>query len=1566
MVAAAAAGSSVGLPLLYGLHFPFALVAVLLALVWLGLPAGLAVAAAQAGVMAPLHQQSPALLLLGAEVVFVSVLLARARRREQERPFLPLLVGLYWLVLGAPLTLLDDLLRIDVAVVPTLLLVLKQAVNDIVTALLAECVLLAVALVQRRHPSLSIRRLLLVLFSVAALFPACVLTFLGTHDVHQRLERELFAQLRLFATLAAEMLPADAANPRSRTASEQRLQTLLAEHLPSTAEPTLRLLPSANGNASGEESPAPVSRQQRRLSIAQDHGQPRDPFDWSQVRYRLRLPLPEATNVAALEIELSAQVLIEQIHLWLQRWLLLLLAWAALVILVAHWLSRRLAAPLQAVLARADALPASIDSGQPMPAPPLSPLKEEVAAARAMNGLGERLQASFKALAEERDQQREQRALRALQAETLAELIGAEADERQVAEHLCQAIARQLPGHHCNLVVATPTDSLEVLAAPGMRTEEIALLNARLANQEGALAYQLAFETAEFSARTNLANTADDQPRLNYVGDNPPGACWCQPICGQYGQVLGVLAIAAPEPGRPNRFARALLEHGASLAAVALGNLKLRRDHRVLLDALSQAETGIVIAERLGNGDHAIRFVNKGFENLTGYRGDEVFGRDCRFLQGTDRDQPARRALRTALAAGEACQATLRNYRKDGSLFWNSVSITPVVDAQGRISHYIGIQRNDTDRIHALERLRASEAQLREITETIEEVFWVLDIDSNQLTYVSRAFEAIWEQPVAALRADPALWYAHIHADDRERVMREHAEVGADDHLKTCEYRLQIPAGRRKWIAERRFLVRDPEGRACRVIGVATEITDRKQAELDLIAREQLERELVALTTTFIVPSEIPFDRLLQDALAKVGDLAGADRAYIFQFDRDGETCSNTHEWVAADVEPMIATLQDCPVADFSVLLEALEEADLIVIPRVADLPKEWATLRQEFQRQGIQSLILVPLRRERQLSGFIGLDAVHRERGWLKGEVHFLRVLANVFLGALERKRVLAELWASTERYDALALQSRMMTWEIDPAGVYTYVNPVAEALLGYSPADLIGRKTFYELIPAAQRAEVKARAFTLIARHQPWRDFQAPVLTAAGRRLWLSVDGIPLFAADGSLRGYRGSALDITDVQQAETQRRDAEQALQRYAEDLERLVDLSNRGLDANAEIAALLGIAKDALGMSVAETGWRAPETPYQCLARLPAVGDQTSDGTADESAAQRAQAATEALFATPASALDQPRLIYGAALPTALTAQGYQCAVVTASRFPGDAAQQRWLLTQFWDARARATLASGERELLRFIAQRIAAIEHGAQLARDLVNAKQRETIGHLASGVAHDFNNVLAVLDANLYYLSVLVEEANLDDDSQQVIDDMNSVLGQAKVITSGMLALSRAGGVPLRTTLLDKPLTELADILRLMLPETLDWDLRVEPDLGAKTNAGFLQAALLNLALNARDAMTEGGTLSLIGCREHWSGEPPLMVGELTAGDYAAIRISDTGCGMTDAVLARIFEPLFSTKTQRVGHGLGMFMVREFVLRSGAGLSVSSTIGVGTTFTLLLPLAERDAEDLA
>ncbi|WP_462322020.1 sensor histidine kinase [Halochromatium sp.] len=241
------------------------------------------------------------------------------------------------------------------------------------------------------------------------------------------------------------------------------------------------------------------------------------------------------------------------------------------------------------------------------------------------------------------------------------------------------------------------------------------------------------------------------------------------------------------------------------------------------------------------------------------------------------------------------------------------------------------------------------------------------------------------------------------------------------------------------------------------------------------------------------------------------------------------------------------------------------------------------------------------------------------------------------------------------------------------------------------------------------------------------------------------------------------------------------------------------------------------------------------------------------------------------------------------------------------------------------------------------------------------SAKEHETIGHLASGVAHDFNNVLAVLDANLYFLRSFIKPTEPDAESTQVLDEMTSVLGQAKVITSGMLALSRAGGVPLRPTPLEPPLLELSDILRMMLPESIDWQLRVEPGLAATTNGGFLQAALLNLALNGRDAMPDGGKLSIKAEHTHWPGYPTLMVGDLKPDEYAVIHVDDTGGGIPAPILNRMFEPLFSTKTQQRGHGLGLFMVREFVLHSGAGLALHSNLGRGTQMQILLPLAETD-----
>ncbi|MGJ7457926.1 PAS domain S-box protein [Halomonas sp. MA07-2] len=129
-----------------------------------------------------------------------------------------------------------------------------------------------------------------------------------------------------------------------------------------------------------------------------------------------------------------------------------------------------------------------------------------------------------------------------------------------------------------------------------------------------------------------------------------------------------------------------------------------------LLERIVDAsEDGIVVAEQEGD-ENILIYVNKGFERLTGYSADEILYQDCRFLQNEDRDQEGLTAIRKALAEGRPCRTVLRNYRKDGTLFWNELSITPVHDDDDNLTYYIGVQKDVTERVEAqqeLERLKA-------------------------------------------------------------------------------------------------------------------------------------------------------------------------------------------------------------------------------------------------------------------------------------------------------------------------------------------------------------------------------------------------------------------------------------------------------------------------------------------------------------------------------------------------------------------------------------------------------------------------------------------------------------------------------------------------------------------------------------------------------------------------------------------------------------------------------------------------------------------------------------------
>ncbi len=141
---------------------------------------------------------------------------------------------------------------------------------------------------------------------------------------------------------------------------------------------------------------------------------------------------------------------------------------------------------------------------------------------------------------------------------------------------------------------------------------------------------------------------------------------------------------------------------------------------KLLQLVVNASNDGIVVAEQEGD-DNILIYVNKAFEDLTGYSSDEILYQDCRFLQKGDRDQQGLSAIREAVKSGEAVRQVIRNYRKDGSLFWNELSIAPVFNEADQLTYFIGVQKDVTAQVEALQRVEELEAEVQELKKQLAE-----------------------------------------------------------------------------------------------------------------------------------------------------------------------------------------------------------------------------------------------------------------------------------------------------------------------------------------------------------------------------------------------------------------------------------------------------------------------------------------------------------------------------------------------------------------------------------------------------------------------------------------------------------------------------------------------------------------------------------------------------------------------------------------------------------------------------------------------------------------------------
>jgi diguanylate cyclase (GGDEF)-like protein/PAS domain S-box-containing protein len=451
----------------------------------------------------------------------------------------------------------------------------------------------------------------------------------------------------------------------------------------------------------------------------------------------------------------------------------------------------------------------------------------------------------------------------------------------------------------------------------------------------------------------------------------------------------------------------------------------------------------------------------------------------------------------------------------------------PVVSDEGDVIGLFGIFTDVTERLRAEQELRDRERFLNSIFASIQDGLSILDTDLN------------------IVRVNPTLeqWYAHsLPLAGRKCYEAYH---GRDRPCDVCPSRETLETGKAAfavvpksgpggevagWLDLYTFPRMDPAtGQLEGVIEYVRDITARKQAEDALQRRSELERLITSISTGFIDLSHDEIDEGVNKALRTVGEFAGVDRTYVFQFREHTALADNTHEWCAPGVTAQIQNLKGVSFADeLPWVLGTLRNHEVLHIPRVADLPPEAESERAHFGRQDIQSLLAVPMIYEGTLMGLVGFDSVRSEKKWDEDAIVLLRIMSAVFSSALQRKRSEEAQRASEERYrlvfenatDMISLHS------LDDLR-YLYVNPAIRGNLGYTEEELVGTTAFRWVHPD-DRDVLRARLSEAMATGQGSVEFR--YRQKSGAYVWLEATGRTVLDE----RGERVALLisrDITD---------------------------------------------------------------------------------------------------------------------------------------------------------------------------------------------------------------------------------------------------------------------------------------------------------------------------------------------------------------------------------------------------------------------------------------------------
>jgi PAS domain S-box-containing protein len=481
------------------------------------------------------------------------------------------------------------------------------------------------------------------------------------------------------------------------------------------------------------------------------------------------------------------------------------------------------------------------------------------------------------------------------------------------------------------------------------------------------------------------------------------------------------------------------------------------------------------------------------------------------------------------------------------------------------------------------------------------------------------------------------------------------------------------------------------------------------------------------------------------------------------------------------------------------------------------------------------------------------------------------------------------------------------------DEAGLITTWSAGAAAIFGWSPEEAIGEEAGIIFTPedranGADRQEMDTAALEGSALDERWH------IRKDGSRVFMSGTMRPLHDGQGRARGF-------IKVAQDETERRRAVDALRTLNDTLEQQVAERTRERDRMWRLSTdVMLVARFDATIEAFNPAW----TSLLGWAQEEVLGRSFMDFVhPDDVAATRAEAG---------------RLAEG--LTTLRFENRYRC----------KDGSYRWL----------SWIAVPDEDLIHAVGRDVTAEKQAADALREteeaLRQAQKMEAVGQLTGGIAHDFNNLLAGIVGSLDLMQTRIAQGRTENVERYAKAAMSSAQ-RAAALTHRLLAFSRRQPLDPKPANANQLVTSIEDMLRRTIGPMHALEIVTAGGLWTTLcDPNQLESAILNLVINARDAMPEGGKLTIETCNAHLDDTYTAKLHELSPGQYVCICVTDTGTGMPPEVVARAFEPFFTTKPLGQGTGLGLSMVYGFAKQSEGHLKIYSEEGTGTTIKIYLP----------